>query len=425
MFTSRALAATIAASLAASLLAISVAAHAAECDNPDALGVSRILEIDPTAQPKIGTMSYHDSLPLNDHEVVITFDDGPLPPHTEKILEALAAQCVKATYFMVGKMAAAYPESVRKVAAAGHTVGTHSWSHPLWFHRMPLPKAEDEIERGITAVQAALGDEYKLAPFFRYPGLLHRTDSEAYLAQRGIMVWSVDFHGDDWFHRISPTQIVQRVMNRLAANHNRGVLLLHDIHARTAAALPSLLVQLKEQGYKVVHVVPTEPKLASPDTPVASASLDGTGLPAAATDPAAARRAAAAPVAAASAAAGTDVETDHPARSSSLRRRLVLRNSNKAAFTRRLAVERTRQNTQRRFAGAHLTPARTPAVARVTPVHAAMTQARAVAQAHAAVTPPRRAMLIQRAGTPAKPTQACANCRLAPAKRVHPGSPRA
>jgi hypothetical protein len=231
--------------------------------------------------------------------------------------------------------------------------------------------------------------------------------------------WSVDFHGDDWFHRISPAQIVQRVMNRLAANHNRGVLLLHDIHGRTATALPSLLAQLKEQGYKVVHVVPAEPKLASPDTPVASASPDGTGLPAAATDPAAARRAPAAPVAAASVAAGSDVETDHPARSSSLRKRLVLRNNNKAAFTRRLAVARARQGTQPRFAGAHLTPARAPATARVTQAHAAVTQA------HAAVTPPRRAMLIQRAGASAKPTQACANCRLVPAKRVHPGSPRA
>jgi hypothetical protein len=180
-----------------------------------------------------------------------------------------------------------------------------------------------------------------------------------------------------------------------------------------------LLAQLKEQGYKVVHVVPTEPKLASPDTPVASASPDGTGLPAAATDPAAARRAAAAPVAAASVATGTDVETDHPARVSSLRKRLVLRNNNKSAFTRRLAVERIGQSTQRRFAGAHVTPARAPAMARVTQARAA------VAQAHAAVTPPRRAMLIQRASTPAKPTQACANCRLAPAKRVHPGSPRA
>ena len=172
MFKSSALAATV----AASLLAFGAAAHASECDNPDALGVSRVLEIDPTVQPKIGTMSYHDSLPLNDHEIVITFDDGPLPPHTEKVLETLAAQCVKATYFMVGSMAAAYPELVRKVAAAGHTIGTHSWNHPLSFHRMPLPKAEEQIERGIAAVQAALGDGYKVAPFFRYPGLLHRAD---------------------------------------------------------------------------------------------------------------------------------------------------------------------------------------------------------------------------------------------------------
>ena len=120
MFKSSALAATV----AASLLAISAAAHAAECDNPDALGVSRVLEIDPTTQPKIGTMSYHDSLPLNDHEIVITFDDGPLPPHTEKILETLAAQCVKATYFMVGRMAhgvgLAGPAHPHTVASAQH-----------------------------------------------------------------------------------------------------------------------------------------------------------------------------------------------------------------------------------------------------------------------------------------------------------------
>src|SRR5215469_4822169 len=186
MFTLRALAATV----AASLLTIGAVAHAAECDNPDALGVSRILEIDPTAQPKIGTMSYHDSLPLNDHEIVITFDDGPLPPHTEKILEILAAQCVKATYFMIGRMAIAYPESVRKVAAAGHTIGTHSQDHP-WFTRLSPAKAQDEIDQGFASVQAALGDDYKIAPFFRFPGLLHRADAEAYLAERGVMVWSV------------------------------------------------------------------------------------------------------------------------------------------------------------------------------------------------------------------------------------------
>ncbi|MBV8744599.1 MAG: polysaccharide deacetylase family protein, partial [Xanthobacteraceae bacterium] len=227
MFKSSALVATV----AASLLTIGAGAQAAECENPDALGVSRVLEIDPTVQPKIGTMSYHDSLPLDDHEIVITFDDGPLPPHTEKVLEILAAQCVKATYFMIGRMAGAYPASVRKVAAAGHTIGTHSQSHP-WFTRMSLAKAQDEIDQGFASVQSALGDEHKVAPFFRFPGLLHRADAEAYLAEHGIMVWSVDFHGDDWHHRISPQEIVKRVMTRLAANHNRGVLLLHDIHPR-------------------------------------------------------------------------------------------------------------------------------------------------------------------------------------------------
>ncbi|MBV9239555.1 MAG: polysaccharide deacetylase family protein [Xanthobacteraceae bacterium] len=409
--------------VAASLLAIGAAAHAAECDNPDALGVSRTLEVDPAQLPKIGTMSYHDSLPLDDHEIVITFDDGPLPPHTEKILEIMAAQCVKATYFMIGKMAAAYPESVRKVAAAGHTIGTHSWSHP-WFTRMSMDKARDEIDRGFSSVQAALGDEHKVAPFFRFPGLLHRADSEAYLAERGIMVWSVDFHGDDWHHRISPQEIVKRVMTRLAANHNRGVLLLHDIHARTAAALPSLLTQLKEQGYKVVHVVPaTEIKPApNSETPVASASPDGTGLPAAATNPAAARRAVSAAVAAVAtdrtdaevgagdAAKAAPVLADHPSSASAMRKRLVLRN-NHAAFARRLAVARNRQGTQARFAAAHVTPARAAAVTRLT-------------QAHAAVTP-RRVVLIHRAGASARPTQACANCRVVPGKRVHPGSPRA
>ena len=416
MFKSSALAATV----AASLLAITSAAHAAECDNPDALGVSRVLEIDPMAQPKIGTMSYHDSLPLNDHEIVITFDDGPLPKHTEKVLETLAAQCVKATYFMVGRMATAYPEAVRKVAAAGHTVGTHSWSHP-WFNRMSLEKARDEIERGFSAVQAALGDDHKVAPFFRFPGLLHRADAEAYLAERGIMVWSVDFHGDDWHRRISPQEIVKRVMTRLAANHNRGVLLLHDIHARTATALPILLDQLKAQGYKVVHVVPTTDIKPAPsaDTPVASASPDG--LPAAATDPAAARHAVSAAVATASVAAGSEADrdaapkaakaapvlADHTPRASSLRKRLVLRNNNKAAFARRLAVARAHQGTSARVAGAHLTPARVATAARLT-------------QAHAAVTA-RHAVLIRRAGAPAKPAQA----RLVPVKRAHSGSPRA
>jgi hypothetical protein len=144
---------------------------------------------------------------------------------------------------------------VRKVAEAGHTIGTHSFSHPLTFHRMPLTKAQEQIDQGFEAVQKALGSDYKVAPFFRYPGLLHQANSEAYLGERGIMAWSADFPGDDWKRRISPKEIVRRSLSRLEAR-GRGILLLHDIHKVTVAALPTLLAELKARGFKVVHVVP-------------------------------------------------------------------------------------------------------------------------------------------------------------------------
>jgi peptidoglycan/xylan/chitin deacetylase (PgdA/CDA1 family) len=235
-------------------IAASGTAAADECTNPNALGVSRTMTVDPAALPLIGTMSYHDSLPLADHEVVLTFDDGPLPPHTGAILEILASECVKATYFMVGRMATAFPDWVHKVAAAGHTIGTHSQSHPLTFHKMPLPKAEQEIDQGFESVQTALGSDFKVAPFFRYPGLLHQASSEEYLHTRGIMAWSADVTGDDW-RRVKPKDITQRSISRLEAR-GRGVLLLHDIHKKTVLALPGLLAELKAKGFKVVHVVP-------------------------------------------------------------------------------------------------------------------------------------------------------------------------
>ena len=280
--------------LLAAALAVAVGGSAAaeECTNPNALGVNRTLVVDPAAMPLIGTMSYHDSLPLADHEVVLTFDDGPLPPHTEHVLEILASECVKATYFMVGQMAAAHPEWVRKVAEAGHTIGTHSFSHPLTFHRMPLAKAQEQINQGFEPVQKALGSDYKVAPFFRYPGLLHQANSEAYLGERGIMAWSADFPGDDWKRRISPKEIVRRSLSRLEAR-GRGILLLHDIHKVTVAALPTLLAELKARGFKVVHVVPgpatsdalvadaaiADPAKAAPLKPVAAVATMATIAP--------------------------------------------------------------------------------------------------------------------------------------------------
>jgi peptidoglycan-N-acetylglucosamine deacetylase len=193
-------------------------------------------------------------VPLEDHEIVITFDDGPLPPRSTRVLEILDHECVKATFFLIGKMAHLFPAWVRRIHEAGHTIGTHSYSHPLTFRRMPLDKAEFEINQGIAEVTAALGDEGGLAPFFRIPGLLRADGVEHYLASQHIQVWSADEVADDWT-RIDSGQVYSRALQRIEANH-KGILLLHDIQPRTVEALPHLLQELKRRGYRVVHVVP-------------------------------------------------------------------------------------------------------------------------------------------------------------------------
>jgi len=242
----------------------SSASYAADCPgNPDALGTSRTLVVDPTEHPRIGTMQYHETLPLADHEVVLTFDDGPLTKHTKPILEMLDAQCVKATFFVVGKMAQAYPDMLREVEAAGHTIGTHTLSHPLRMNRMSIDQNRVEIDGGIAAATAVLGDPAKVAPFLRIPGLLRSTEVEDYLQSKGLMTWSADFPADDW-HRISPARVAQLAISRLEAK-GRGVLLLHDIQQRTQTALPTILRELKARGYHVVHVVPATPN--RPKTP--------------------------------------------------------------------------------------------------------------------------------------------------------------
>ncbi|KIZ39158.1 polysaccharide deacetylase [Rhodopseudomonas palustris] len=231
--------------------------------HPDAIGTSRTLVVDPREHPRIGTMQYGETLPLKDHEVVLTFDDGPLPHNSNKVLDILAAQCVKATFFVIGRMANVYPDGVRKLRAAGHTIGTHSQNHPLSFNRMTVEQAKKEVDDGIASVTAALGDPAAVAPFFRIPGLLRAHAVEDYLASQGIQTWSADFPADDWRH-ISSEQVYQLAISRIEAK-GKGVLLLHDIQARTVGALPKILHELKARGYKIVHVVPATPQL--PKTP--------------------------------------------------------------------------------------------------------------------------------------------------------------
>ena len=245
-------------------IAVPSAAGAADCPgNPDAIGTSRVLVVDPTEHTRLGTMQYHETLPLEDHEVVLTFDDGPLPPYTTRILDILASQCVKANYFLIGRMAQAFPDTVRKVYEAGHTIGTHSQNHPYTFPRMTLAKAQAEVDTGIASVAAALGNPDEIAPFFRIPGLTRGEVIEQYLASRQIMTWSADFPADDWKH-ISAAEVMHRALTRLEAK-GKGILLLHDIQPATVLALPGLLRELKKRGYRIVQVVPASPTL--PKTP--------------------------------------------------------------------------------------------------------------------------------------------------------------
>lgn len=253
---------------------VSVSAAAETCPgNPDALGTSRVLTINPGEFTLLGTMQYKQTLPLGDREVVITFDDGPLLPYTNIILDTLASQCVKATYFLVGQMAHTNPIVVRRIYNEGHTIGTHSQHHPH-FERLSMRRVEREVDGGINSVTAALGDAKALSPFFRIPYLGRTNAIERFLERKQLVTWSADVDTNDWWRGSSPGAIVKRTMRQLNAK-GRGIILMHDIHRATALALPMLLKELKANGYNVVHVVAAGERPQSVPELTASSTTDG------------------------------------------------------------------------------------------------------------------------------------------------------
>jgi peptidoglycan/xylan/chitin deacetylase (PgdA/CDA1 family) len=245
------------------------AARAQECPgHPDAIGTSRVITIDPSDYQRLGTLNYQHTLPLADHEVVLTFDDGPISPYSNQVLDILASQCVKAVFFLVGEMAKAYPATVRRIHDEGHTIGSHSQDHPLRFDRISDQKVRWEIDAGIDNVSAALGEAGGLAPFFRIPGFGRTDVVESELAARSLVVFSTDAVADDWHRHISASQIIARAVSRLEAK-GKGMLLLHDIHPWTVAALPGLLKALKDKGFHIVQAVPSA---TMPPGPIAGRS---------------------------------------------------------------------------------------------------------------------------------------------------------
>jgi peptidoglycan-N-acetylglucosamine deacetylase len=219
--------------------------------NPNALGISRVVEIDTTGGPGFGFEHFKDHDFLRANEIVLTFDDGPWPKNTPAVLEALAAHCLKATFFPIGEHAMWHPEILKQVAAAGHTIGTHTWSHPD-LTKKSFAEAKDEIEKGVSAVHLAVGGP--TAPFFRFPDLRHPPQMVTYLGERNIAIFSTDIDSFDFKLR-KPEQVIGSVLAKLAT-HGKGIILMHDFQRATAEALPELLNQLKAKGYKVVHMQP-------------------------------------------------------------------------------------------------------------------------------------------------------------------------
>ena len=234
--------------------------------NPNALGVSRTVEIDTTGGPGFGFEHFKSHDFLREGEVVLTFDDGPWPKNTQIVLAALAAHCTKAIFFPIGLHATYEPGILKQVAAAGHAVGSHTWCH------QDLSKTKgkcrinnktesvdydpkDEIEKGVSAVRMAVGGP--TAPYFRFPALRQPPELIAYLGTRNIAMFSTDFDSFDFKMR-KPEQVRQAVMAKLK-KHGKGIALMHDFQHATAEAAAGLLSDLKAGGYKIVFMKPKFP----------------------------------------------------------------------------------------------------------------------------------------------------------------------
>jgi len=233
-------------------LCLGLAAPAgAECEP------AREVAIDGAQGLSLGLQSYPQTLELKDHEVVLTFDDGPAET-TPAVLDALKEGCAKATFFLIGEHAEAMPALVKREVSEGHSIGYHSMTHPgRTLRLMPLEVAKKDIDKGIAAVDKAGFGEAGMkphSPFFRFPGYADSPDLVNYAHGRGLAVFGSDLWASDW-RTMTPEAELALVMERLEKT-GKGIVLFHDSKLSTAKMLPDFLRVLKAKGYKVVHMVP-------------------------------------------------------------------------------------------------------------------------------------------------------------------------
>lgn len=243
--------------LAAAIASVSVTtALAADCSaSPAALGTSRTISVKASDFPLVGKLEYQETLRLAPGEVVLTFDDGPSAPYTSNVLDILASECVKGTFFVAGEATLDAPDLVRRAFNEGHTIGTRTFANSK-LNEVPLEQAQADIEKGITTVAEAIGNRNDVAPFFRAPDFEISKEAERYALSKGLMIWSADVDTEDW-NEPSEDEFVARAISGLE-KEGKGILLMHDAQPVTARALRQLIAELKAKKFKIVHIVPAK-----------------------------------------------------------------------------------------------------------------------------------------------------------------------
>jgi peptidoglycan-N-acetylglucosamine deacetylase len=178
--------------------------------------------------------------------IALTFDDGPNSKYTPQILKILELNDIRATFFLIGQHAKQHPELVKQIKLAGHEIGNHTYSH-VKLTKVPSTKIKQELEKTRDIVFEITGQNTYL---FRPPWGIFDNRSLAELAMRKFdaILWSVDSR--DW----SRPGVNKIKSNVLSTVRNGSIILCHDDHDQIVAALPDIIISLKEQGYQFVTV---------------------------------------------------------------------------------------------------------------------------------------------------------------------------
>jgi peptidoglycan/xylan/chitin deacetylase (PgdA/CDA1 family) len=184
--------------------------------------------------------------------VALTFDDGPWPGATRKILQVLKRFHVHATFFEVGRQASEHPHLVRMVAAAGNEIGNHTFDHPLTLQHHPAQQVTAEMWR----TTKALAEENIRPTLFRPPGGWYDDEliQEARRQHMRVVLWDVDPR--DWEPSVSAREIADNVLSK---SRRGSIILLHDgggDAAHTVAALPRIIRGLRARGLRFVLIPP-------------------------------------------------------------------------------------------------------------------------------------------------------------------------